>query len=300
MKSGDILGIALAALMLWGCIPQQTAVPGSGKKDVNAHYQMGVTYMSEGKSPQAIKELLEAQKLSSRNADIEHALGLAYQQKGLPEQAVEQYKKALDIDPKLTEARNNLGTAYLASGKLDEAAAEFEQCLKDKNYATPEKAAYNLGVVYFNKKDIDKAIEYYQKAVSLRDDNSNAYYNLGYCQEEKKALPKALEYYKKAASLDSSFKEAYYRMGVIYQEQQDYPKVLESLKKAVEIDPDYLAAHLLMGKTYLKVGNTEMARRKLDIVAKTDPGGELGKEALLTLNEMAPLKQAKSKGTGKQ
>ena len=113
-------------------------------------------------------------------------LGLAYQQKGLNDQAIEQYNKALYLDPKLTEARNNLGTVLLTKGMYDEAIAQFELCLKDNLYTTPEKAAYNLGLAYYKKKDIDKSIEYYQKAVQLKGDNVNAIYNLAYISRREK------------------------------------------------------------------------------------------------------------------
>ncbi len=141
-----------AAAGIWGCVPQQNSSRADTQKEVQVHYQMGINYLAEGKSPQAIKELLSAQSLAPSNADIEHGLGLGYQQKGLYDKAIEQYRKALKLEPKLTEARNNLGTAFLAKGQYDEAIAEFEQCLKDPVYSTPDKAAYNIGVAYLQQK----------------------------------------------------------------------------------------------------------------------------------------------------
>ena len=181
-----ICGELLVAGLMLGCVPQQNTPLGKVDKTSQVHYQMGLNYLNEGKTPQALQELLTAQKLSPVNADVEHALGLAYQQKGLYEKAVEQYQKAMKLQPKLTEARNNLGTAYLALSKYDAAIVEFEQCLKDPTYTTPEKAAYNLGVAYFQKQDLDKAIEYYDKAVLLNPENPQTLYNLAFCHESKK------------------------------------------------------------------------------------------------------------------
>jgi type IV pilus assembly protein PilF len=131
-----LIGLMVLGALL-SCVPQQGASPGKVAKTIHAHYRMGINYLNEGKSPQAIKELLTAQSLATNNADVEHALGLAFQQKGLYDKAVEQYQKALKIDPKLTEARNNMGTAFLALSKYDKAIEQFEICMKDPGYSTP-------------------------------------------------------------------------------------------------------------------------------------------------------------------
>ncbi len=109
MTRGKLLGLFPLLIVLIGCVPQMGGMSGTDKKTVQFHYQLGITYLSEGKTPQAIKELTTAQGLHAGNADIEHALGLAYQQKGMYEKAIEQYNKALELDGKLTEARNNFG-----------------------------------------------------------------------------------------------------------------------------------------------------------------------------------------------
>lgn|GEM_PF-486292 len=287
--------MVLAALL--GCVPQQGASSGKVAQTVQSHYRMGINYLNEGKSPQAIKELLTAQSLATNNADVEHALGLAFQQKGLYDKAVEQYQKALTIDPKLTEARNNMGTALLALGKYDEAIEQFEICMKDPAYTTPEKAAYNLGVAYFKKEDLDRAIEQYQKAIALSADNPNAMYNLAFCLEKRKNFAQALEYYKKALAADSSFKEAHYRMALIYEEQSNPTAAITKLNKVLELDPDHLPAQFRMGMIFLKQGSVEKALKRLETVARADPGSALGKEAI---QEIAHINRDKFKGIPKQ
>jgi type IV pilus biogenesis/stability protein PilW len=290
--------MSMVPLMLLGCVPYDFTGSDDGRKTSEVHYQVGINYLGEGKTPQAIKEFLSAQALSPKNPDIEHALGLAYQQKGLNDEAIEQYKKALYLDPKLTEARNNLGTVLLTKGLYDDAIAQFEFCMKDQSYTTPEKAAYNIGLAYYKKKEIDKSIEYYQKAVQLRADNVNAIYNLAYIFEEKKDFPRALEYYRKVVTMEPSFKEAHYRLGMLYEQQGELPKAMESFQKAVDIDQNYLVAHLRLGTILLKSGNPEKGLKSLELVAKGDPEGELGKRAVAELGR-APMRTGpRSKITG--
>jgi type IV pilus biogenesis/stability protein PilW len=264
------------------------------KKTAEFQYQVGVNYLSEGKTSQAIKELLEAIRLSPGNADFEHALGLAYQQKGMYEKAIEQYRKALVLDSKLSEARNNWGTVLLATGKNDEAITTFEQCLKDKNYQTPEKAAYNIGVAYFNKKDLDKAMEYYRKAISLKEDNAVAMYNLAFCLEKKDDIPKAIEWLKKATTSDPTFKDAYYRLGMILSNQQNYQGALEALKKAVDLDPKDMMALVELAIVQLKLGNETEGDKNLETVMRTDPDGEAAKKARQQLEILMPKASSKS------
>ena len=68
------------------------------------------------------------------------------------------------------------------------------------------------------------------------------------------------------------------------------------MKKAIEIDPDYTAAQLLLGKTLIRTGNVHSGQKKLEQVVKSDPEGNLGKEAE---GEMAKLKHSKFKGIAK-
>ena len=270
--------IIVAAVSFSRACHRSRNLRGRSRRLLNFITKLGINYLNEGKTPQSIK-LSAAQILAPGNADVEHALGLAYQRKGMYDQAIEQYKKALDKDPKLTEAKNNLGTAYLAKGQPDEAIPKFEECLKDPSYSTPEKAAYNLGVAYNQKKDIDNAIVNYERSALLKEDDINALFNLGFCYEEKKDFAKALENYKKAIAVDPSFKEALYRMGLIYQERKEYPAADEAFRKVVEIDPEYMAAHLKLGELLLIQGNRTEGLKKLEFVTTSDPEGQVGQEA---------------------
>ena len=298
MDQGRILAVVVLSLMLCGCIPQKSTPPEKIKQQMQIRYRAGITFLNEGKTPQAIKELLAAKRMaeSPGDADVEHVLGLAFQQKGLYDKAIEQYDLALKLDPKLTEARNNLGTVYLVKSEYDNAIKQFEGCLKDPEYVTPEKARYNLGVAYFHKKDIDKAIEHYEKAVLLRGDNTDALYNLAFCFEEKKEYAKAIALYKKATGIDPTHKDALFRQGLIQEHMKDYITAAASFRRVLKIDPEHLNARLHLGIVLAKTGETAKAFQELSVVSKADPAGDLGKQAM---HEIKGLRKDKFKGIPK-
>lgn len=275
--SAVIIGLLVGGV---SCVPQSGGTSEQElKKKAAIFYETGVKYLGEGKTPQAIKELTEAEKLSPTNADVQHALGLAFQQKGDYDKAQEQYEKTLKMDPKLTEARNNLGTIFLVKGKFDEAIAQFEQCVKDPAYSTPDKAWYNLGVAYFHNKDIDKAIYNYERALRIQSDNINPMFNLGFCHETKEDYSKALPYYRQVLKIDPAHKETLLRVGIVLEKTKQYGEAIQSVKKALSTDPDFLPAHLQMGILLIRIGNVAEAIKKLDLVRKADPKGPLGQKA---------------------
>ena len=279
MTCWKILSLPVAAILLWSCVAQKASTSPDTKKKLDTHYQLGITYIAEGKTPQAVKELMAAQALSPENADVEHALGLAYQQKALYDQAIFQYQKAITLDPKLTEARNNMGTAYLAKGNYTQAIAEFQMCLKDPSYGTPEKALYNMGFANLKLKNVDKAIEYYQKSLAAGPQSVNTLYYLARAYLEKKEYDKAIEQLTKVVSIDDAFKDAQYQLGLLYEEQKSHIKAVAAFTKALEIDSSNLEAQLHLGRCLVRLGQKKEGLKNLELVAKVDPQGALGKLA---------------------
>ena len=88
--------------------------------------------------------------------------GCAWYRKEEKEKAIEMFKKALEIEPSFLSARNNLANVYCSQKKLDESQAEYEKILeKDKKFGE----AYNgIGVIHFEKDEIQKAAEFFKKA----------------------------------------------------------------------------------------------------------------------------------------
>ena len=97
--------------------------------------------------------------------------------------------------------------------------------------------AYSLALIYSNEfNDIDKAIEYYKKAIEIDKTYVSAYINLGYHYEEKTDYKKALENYKLALSYNPEYGVALNNIGTFYQNglivEKDIKKALDYYLKA--------------------------------------------------------------------
>ena len=58
-------------------------------------------------------------------------------------------------------------------------------------------AIYYLGSLYIDKGDLEKASEYFEKAIAQKPNFDAAYFNLGMISEMNNKLKEAEEYYNK-------------------------------------------------------------------------------------------------------
>lgn len=94
---------------------------------------------------------------------------------------------------------NKMGVLYARFGQLDKAAEQFTKAMGNGSYLP---AVTNLGGVYFQKKDMEKALGFYQKAAALSPENPNVLINLARVNYELENFGTVKQLYSKAASLD--------------------------------------------------------------------------------------------------
>ncbi|MBI4823723.1 MAG: tetratricopeptide repeat protein [Nitrospirae bacterium] len=146
------------------------------------------------------------------------------------------WKDVVRKSPKKAMAHYNLGIVYYEQGLIDKAIEQYQIAISLKpDYA---EAYNNLGLVYYGKGLPDKAIEQYQIALRLKPDYAEAYNNLGMAYGVKGLIDKAIEQYQIAISLKPDYAEAYYNLGIIYIDR-DLNKAHKEFKKALQINPDF-------------------------------------------------------------
>ncbi|MEK7395433.1 MAG: tetratricopeptide repeat protein, partial [Candidatus Poribacteria bacterium] len=143
---------------------------------------------------------------------------------------------------------------YNSLEELNAKIALREEMLRDYLEKRPQDKSTiaglygNLGILYYNKSDFNKAMEYYQTAFELdreindRKGEAAALGNMGVLYRNKGELNKALEYYTQALEIDRRIGDVYgeanqlSNIGVIYQDKGELNKALEYYEQALEIN----------------------------------------------------------------
>jgi len=208
------------------------------KNKGEAFRNVGEGYMGEGDYTTALRELLKAEKLYSKDPRLQNDLGLTYMAKGKPDIAINRFKKAIKIKPDYTPAKNNLGTAYLAQKNWDKAITCFKEISGDLLYATPHFPLSNLGWAYYNKKKFKLAEKYYQDALKIEPRFVIALSGLGKTYIATGRIFEAIAVLEKAVKNSPHSAELYLNLANAYRLLREYKKALRAYSKVIELAPD--------------------------------------------------------------
>ena len=184
-------------------------------------------------------------------------------QYGLPDEALKYVDQALSLDPRHFQSLSLQGLIQLKKGNYAESAAAFEKCLEIR---TDVADTHNyLGQAYQNLGQKDRAEEEFQKAYAL---NGNVYaaYNLAQINYEKKSLEPALDYVEKA--LQGSKKEAAFfnLKGIILNQLGRYPEAVPSFLAGLALMPGDVNMNVNLGITYVNNKQPDKARETFEKV----------------------------------
>ena len=136
---------------------------------------------------------------------------------------------------------NLIGASAAQLGKLDEAVLAFQKALSIK--PNDAQAYYNMGNALKDQEKLEEAIDAYRKALSIKPDYADAYVNMGNVLTDQEKLEDAIEAYNGALSNEPDNAEAYYNIGNALKDQEKLGEAIEAYDKALSVKPDYADAH---------------------------------------------------------
>lgn len=154
---------------------------------------------------------------------------------------------------KQVEILNNEGVQFFLQGKFSEAKKKYKQALKiSSKYPT---TLNNLGMVFLQEKKFNQAEKYFKEAIGLKE-NPTYYLNLGHVYANLNQPEKAEENYLKSIELNPGSLMAWKSLGALYQFQKQYfhsVKVWNNVCENYSRDPYFkiqLAKDLIALKEY--------------------------------------------------
>ncbi len=169
MRSNAMIPALLVMALLSACVTSRDgAVPGvqSAPEEASRYnVQLGLQYLSQGRRELAMEKLNRALEQDPRNPDAHTALAFAYDRFGEPALADAAYKRALRLSDDNPEIRNTYGVFLCRQGRLRDAERHLKAVAENVNYPTPEVAWTNAGVCAERIPDLNKAEDYFRRAL---------------------------------------------------------------------------------------------------------------------------------------
>lgn len=155
-------------------------------------------------------------------------------------------------------------------------------------------AAFSKGKSLYDAKNWDGAVVQYEKALELHSKFKDAAFNLGLAYKFKGDLEKSRHAFEYAIHLDPESVKSHYMLGVLYyNDLKDVNKAMRHAVAALEIKEDYARAHHLMALIWQSKAKDrpDLAikhfKRCIELVPKNDP---LAKRAKLSIKSLSKLK----------
>ncbi len=158
-----------------------------------------------------------------------------------------------DLKRKLTAKKTRKKQAKKAFRKKPAAKAAN----KDVDWSQKAMALWENGKF----KNPQKAVDYWGRAISNKQNTVEAYNNRGLAYHELKRYDRAIKDYSQAISLDPGHVAAYNNRGNSYYERNEYQLALADLNQSLQRKPDYAKAHLNRGLVYYQMDQTDQACR---------------------------------------
>jgi tetratricopeptide (TPR) repeat protein len=128
----------------------------------------------------------------------------------------------------------------LREGKTFESEAAFRGLLDYPNYAS--EGHYGLGVISFNRSDLDAAVTNFEQCLRADPQHANALYQLGFIAERQGLMNDALEYYRSSLSADPQHGSAKLRLAVLQRNLGSPPRSADPQTiRAPEPTPNLIA-----------------------------------------------------------
>ncbi len=175
-----------------------------------------------------------------QEAEAHYKLGVAYSNEDKVQKAFVEFHKAYELDPRNKEVLNALGIIHLLQfDEPTQAIGYFEEAVKvDPEYS---EAYNNLGYAYQKAGDFEKAISYYKKALSnpTYPTAEKAYYNMGFSYYRLGKFDSALNSFKEAIKRAPDLSLAYLGLALVYNAKGKYGDASTAMTQAIKLSPVY-------------------------------------------------------------
>lgn len=142
---------------------------------------------------------------------------------------------------------------------------------------------YNAGVFFFNNRNNQKAINFYEMAIEFNSRHDDAYRSWGDALNAQENYPEAIKKFQKAIELNPKSDAAYTNMGIALNNIEKFEQAIKAFRSAESINPKNAYTYLNWGISLICIGQNEEARLKLRKAQELDSSLESNVQRLMKL-----------------
>jgi Flp pilus assembly protein TadD len=166
-------------------------------------------------------------------------------------------------------AHDNLGVVLFDRGDVDGAIKHYRESIRlRRNYVN---AQCNLGVALAKKKQYAEAFAHYRECLRIKPGYSEAYYNMGVALADLGRKDEAVKQYTEVLKNYPRHENAHRNLGLLLAEKGNFDEAIEHYYKALDADPDNVGTRINLADSLLKQGNIQRALIQIEEALKIDP-----------------------------
>lgn len=214
--------------------------PAVAKRD------LGVDYLTTGRTALAIREFRAALALAPRDAETHLWLGEAYRRKGQTDVAEESLEEAIALAERnddlrvAHEARLNLSALLGQLGRYEEAVEQSDILVGDPTLSSPWRPLTNAGWALMKLGRLSEARSRFEQALDYFPNYGRALLNLGILEAREGNRVAAVTILERALERmnTSGTAEVHYRLGELYVALGRRDRAVEHFSAAVKTAPN--------------------------------------------------------------
>ena len=185
--------------------------------------------------------------------------------------------------PQKLRPLTNLGVAFYQKGDYRTALHVFQKALKTKSTVNNDlrnDIYYNIGNVFLDTHQYQKAITYYQKAISLKPDFINAHHNLGNAFLYLNRLKEAMTHFQTVLDHTPTHVEAHIALGNTLAKQHKLEKAIQHYRFALELNPENVVLYNNLGSILVQTNQLGEAAQLFKKALMIDPDYKTARQNL--------------------
>lgn len=240
----------------------------------DAHGELGLLLSSQSEYQKAAPELERAVQIEPNSFKYSLALAEAMLSSKHNFTALRFLQSVQNRFQSLPEYQYILALAYYDCYRYPEAISEFEAVAK----AQPEmdRVPFLIGNCYMALGDLQKAEEFYQKAIAMKPQQPSYRVALGKMLRMQGRIDEAIHVLEEELQIAPSDAESRYHLALCYEARKNFEEAQLLLERVVRQKPDMLAAHIALARVYYHLAKKENGDRETKIISRLRANQQAG------------------------